>query len=316
MKNKVFVDGQEGTTGLKIHEYLNKREDIEVLFIDSENRKDIEARRALLNEADIVFLCLPDVAAKESVSLISNKNTRVIDASTAHRTDINWTYGMPELNKNQREIIKNSYRVSVPGCHATGFVATLNPLVSQAVVPKDYPITAYSISGYSGGGKNLIKWCEENHFSNMNSPKPYRFDLKHKHLPEMQKITGLDYEPVFTPMIANYYKGMSVTVPLFNRLLTKKYSVSDIHKILSEYYAGEDFINVVPLNIENYLEDGYLNVEANNDTNRLDIFVSGNEDQILITSRLDNLGKGASGAAIQNMNLMLGLEEKMGLRVK
>ena len=150
----------------------------------------------------------------------------------------------------------------------------------------------------------------------MNSPKPYRFDLKHKHLPEMQKITGLDYEPVFTPMIANYYKGMSVTVPLFNRLLTKKYSVSDIHKILSEYYAGEDFINVVPLNIENYLEDGYLNVEANNDTNRLDIFVSGNEDQILITSRLDNLGKGASGAAIQNMNLMLGLEEKMGLRVK
>lgn len=316
MKHKIFVDGQEGTTGLKIHEYLNKRDDIEVLFIDSEKRKDIEARRALLNEADIAFLCLPDVAAKESVSLIENKNTRVIDTSTAHRTDINWTYGMAELNKNQREAIKNSYRVAVPGCHATGFIAAVNPLVSQGVVPKDYPVTAYSISGYSGGGKKLINWCEENHFSNMDSPKPYRFDLKHKHLPEMQKITGLAYEPAFTPMIANYYKGMSVTVSLFTRLLNKNYSVSDIHGILTEYYSGEDFINVVPANIEDYLEDGYFDVEANNDTNRLDIFVSGNEDQILITARLDNLGKGASGAAIQNMNLMLGLDEKIGLRVK
>lgn len=316
MKYKVFVDGQEGTTGLKIHEYLNKRDDIEVLFIDSEKRKDIDARFALLNKADIAFLCLPDIAAMESVSLITNENTRVIDTSTAHRTDINWTYGMPELNKNQRDLIKNSYRVAVPGCHATGFIAALNPLVSQGVVPKDYPVTAYSISGYSGGGKKLINWCEENHFSNMNSPKPYRLDLKHKHLPEMQKLTGLAYEPTLTPMIANYYKGMSVTVPLFNRLLNKKYSVSDIHEVLSEYYAGENFINVVPLNIENYLEDGYLDVEANNDTNRLDIFVSGNQDQILITSRLDNLGKGASGAAIQNMNLMLGLDEKIGLSVK
>ncbi|EKQ54471.1 MULTISPECIES: N-acetyl-gamma-glutamyl-phosphate reductase [unclassified Clostridium] len=315
MKYKVFVDGSEGTTGLKIHEYLCKREDIEILSIESKYRKDIEARQALLNEADIVFLCLPDAAAKESISLINNKETRIIDASTAHRTNIDWTYGLPELNNKQRDKIKNSKRVTVPGCHATGFIALLYPLVGQGIVPKDYPIIAYSISGYSGGGKKLIKWCEDNHFSNMNSPKPYRLDLNHKHLPEMQKITGLSFEPAFTPMISNYYKGMSVSIPLFSRLLSNKYTVFDIHKILLEYYQDEKFINVIPQDIENSLEDGYLNVEANNDTNRLDIFVSGNENKILITSRLDNLGKGASGAAIQNMNLMLGLKEDTGLKV-
>jgi N-acetyl-gamma-glutamyl-phosphate reductase len=312
---KVFVDGSEGTTGLKINEYLYNRDDIEILSIELENRKDIEVRRILLNEADIVFLCLPDDSAKESVSLINNPKTRIIDASTAHRTNINWTYGLPELNKKQRDEIKNSNRVVVPGCHATGFITPLYPLVSQGIVPKEYPITAYSISGYSGGGKKLIKWYEDNHFSNMNSPKPYRFDLNHKHLPEMQKIAGLTYEPAFTPMISNYCKGMSVSIPLFTRLLSKKYIVSDIHEILSEYYASEDFINVLPLDIENSLEDGYLDVEANNDTNRIDILVSGNENEILLTSRLDNLGKGACGAAIQNMNLMLGLEEKISLRV-
>lgn len=315
MKYKVFVDGQEGTTGLKIHEYLQDRDDIEVLSIESENRKNIDARRTILNEADIVFLCLPDIAAKESVSLISNKKTRIIDASTAHRTDTKWTYGLPELNKNQREVIRNSHRVAVPGCHATGFIVSLYPLVNQDIVPTEYPITCYSVSGYSGGGKKLINLYEDNHFSNMNSPKPYRLDLKHKHLPEMQKITGLAYEPAFTPMISNYYKGMSVAIPLLPRLLNKKYTVSDIHKILSEYYAFEDFINVVPIDNENYLVDGYLDIEACNDTNRIDIFVSGNENEILLTARLDNLGKGASGAAIQNMNLMLGLEEKIGLKI-
>lgn len=312
MKYKVFVDGREGTTGLQIYEYLYKRDDIEILMIDEDKRKDVEARRALLNEADIVFLCLPDAAAKESVSLISNEKTRVIDASTAHRVNPDWTYGFPEL-KGQREKIKNSKRVANPGCHATGFIAMVAPLVEMGIIPKDYPVSAYSISGYSGGGKKLIKWCEEGHFEHNNSPKPYRFDLCHKHLPEMQKVAGLDFKPAFTPMIANYYKGMSVAVTLHTRLLTKKYTVSEIHDALCEYYKDEQFIKILPLDAAQSLEDGYLDVEGNNDTNRIDILVSGNEDEILITSRLDNLGKGASGSAIQNFNIMIGAEESKGL---
>lgn len=315
MKYKVFVDGQEGTTGLKIHDYLSNRSDIEVLHIESEYRKNIEARRILLNEADIAFLCLPDIAAKESVSLVSNSKTRIIDTSTAHRTDIKWIYGLPELNKKQRDMIRNSYRVSVPGCHATGFIISLYPLVKQGIVSKEYPVTCYSVSGYSGGGKKLIRWYENNHFSDINSPKPYALKLNHKHLPEMQKITGLVYPPVFTPIVSNYYKGITVSIPLLPRFLNKKYTVSDIHEILSEYYASEHFINILPLDNENYLEDGYLDIEACNNTNRIDIFVSGNENQILLTARFDNLGKGASCAAIQNMNLMLGLEEKNGLNI-
>lgn len=315
MKYKIFVDGQEGTTGLKIHDYLSNRSDIEVLHIESEYRKNIEARRILLNEADIAFLCLPDIAAKESVSLVSNSKTRIIDTSTAHRTDIKWVYGLPELNKKQRDMIRNSYRVSVPGCHATGFIISLYPLVKQGIVSKEYPVTCYSVSGYSGGGKKLIRWYENNHFSDINSPKPYALKLNHKHLPEMQKITGLVYPPVFTPIVSNYYKGITVSIPLLPRFLNKKYTVSDIHEILSEYYASEHFINILPLDNENYLEDGYLDIEACNNTNRIDIFVSGNENQILLTARFDNLGKGASGAAIQNMNLMLGLEEKNGLNI-
>ena len=315
MKYKVFVDGQEGTTGLRIHDYLSKRDDIEVLSIKSENRKDIESRRILLNEADIVFLCLPDIAAKESVSLVSNSKTRIIDASTAHRTDANWTYGIPELNKSQRDAIKNSYRVSVPGCHATGFVMSLYPLVNDGVVPKEYPITCSSITGYSGGGKNMIEWYEKGHFKNVGSPKHYSLKLNHKHLPEMQKVTGLAYPPVFTPIISNFYKGMAVSIPLLPRLLNKKVTAAEVHKFLSEYYASEPFVNVMPYEVDNYLEDGYLDAEGCNDTNRIDIFVFGNEDQILLTARLDNLGKGASGAAIQNMNLMLGADESTGLSV-
>ncbi len=312
MKYKVFVDGKEGTTGLQIYEYLYKRNDIELLIIDEDKRKDVEARRALLNEADIVFLCLPDAVAKESVSLITNPNTRVIDASTAHRVNPEWVYGFPEI-KGQREKIKNSKRVANPGCHATGFISIVKPLVSMGILPKDYPVSAYSISGYSGGGKKLIQWCEEGHFKHNNSPKPYRFDLMHKHLPEMQKITGLEFKPAFSPMIANYYKGMSVVVTLHTRLLSKKYTLEEVHHALKEYYKDEYFINILPIELSQSLEDGYFDVEENNDTNRIDILVSGNEDEIMITARLDNLGKGASGAAIQNMNIMLGTDENEGL---
>lgn len=315
MKHKVFVDGQEGTTGLKIHDYLSRRDDIEVLSINPENRKDVEARHVLLNDADIVFLCLPDIAAKESVSLVSNNKTRIIDASTAHRTDINWTYGLPELNKDQREAICNSYRVSVPGCHATGFIVSLYPLVKEGIVPKEYPINCYSISGYSGGGKKLIQWYKNGHFSNVHSPKNYALKLNHKHLPEMQKITGLAYPPIFTPIISDYYNGMTVSIPLLPQLLKDKLTAVGVHAFLSEYYNTEQFVNVMPLDFDSYLEDGYLDTEACNDTNRIDIFVFGNENQILLTARLDNLGKGASGAAIQNMNIMLGLEESTGLNV-
>jgi N-acetyl-gamma-glutamyl-phosphate reductase len=315
MKYKVFVDGQEGTTGLQIHDYLSVRADIEVLSIEKENRKDVESRRMLLNEADIVFLCLPDAAAKESVSLVENSKTCIIDASTAHRTDNSWVYGLPELNKSQREKIKNSKRISVPGCYATGFASLLYPLVKEGLVPKDYPITCYSVSGYSGGGKKLIGRFAQGNFAHINSPKHYALTLNHKHLPEMQKITGLENTPVFMPSIANFYKGMTVSVPLLTRLLNKNMTPESVHSFLSEHYCQERFIRVIPLNTDNYLEDGYLDAEECNDTNRLDIFVFGNEKQILLTARLDNLGKGASGAAIQNMNIILGLDEAIGLSI-
>lgn len=244
-----------------------------------------------------------------------DKHQLIIDGAPAHRIDTNWTYGLPELNKKQREAIRNSYRVSVPCCHATGFIISLYPLVKEGIVPKEYPINCYSIPGYSGGGKKLIQWYKNGYFSNMHSPKNYALKLDHKHLPEMQKITGLVYPPIFTPIISDYYNGMTVSIPLLPQLLKDKLTAADVHAFLTEYYSTEQFVNAVPLDFDSYLEDGYLDTEACNDTNRLDIFVFGNENQILLTARLDNLGKGASGAAIQNMNIMLGLEESTGLSV-
>jgi N-acetyl-gamma-glutamyl-phosphate reductase len=312
MKYKIFVDGQEGTTGLKINDYLSVREDIELLKIDSEKRKDPRERKRLINNADVVFLCLPDAAAKEAVSMIENEKTRVIDASTAHRTDPEWIYGFPELNPFQREKIKKSKRVAVPGCYATGFVSLINPLIKRGIIKKDYPIACCGISGYSGGGKKLIKNYEEGLVNNIHSHKYYSLGLTHKHVPEMQKITGLEYPPVFTPIVQNYYKGMTVSVPLVRRLLNA--SSYSILEIFESYYKDESFVRVIPKDNKEYLEDGFLNAEGCNDTNRLDIFVFGNNEEILLTARLDNLGKGASGAAIQNMNIMLGLKEDIGLR--
>lgn len=313
MKYKIFVDGQEGTTGLQIHERLAKITGLEILQIDPEKRKDINARKALLNEADVAFLCLPDAAAKESVSLVENKKTRIIDASTAHRTAEGWIYGIPELNKNQRNLIKNSTRVTNPGCYATGFAMALYPLVQAGFVPKDYPITCNAISGYSGGGKKLIEAFETKSLADCNSPKHYAFKLEHKHVPEMQKVAGLTSPPLFAPVVANFYKGMSVSIPLVPRLLDKKLSGKEIRDYLAEYYAGERFVNVMPFGAEDSFESGFLNMEACNGTNSLDIFIFGNDKQILLMSRLDNLGKGASGAAIQNMNIMLDLDEGTGL---
>lgn len=316
MKPKIFVDGQEGTTGLQIHEYLAKRSDLEILKIDYDKRRDIHERKRLLNEADIVFLCLPDAAAMESVSLIENDKTRVIDASTAHRTAEGWDYGFPELSNEHRKAIKFSKRVANPGCHATGFIAAVYPLIKEGILPKDYPLTSTSLTGYSGAGKNAIEKYEDSQYTEENTkcPRHYALGLTHKHLPEMQKVTGITYPPAFVPVISNFYKGMAVSIPLHTRLLPEKYSAKEIHSFLAEYYKNEKFVRVMPFNENTNLENGCLDTEGCNNTNRLDIFVYGHEYQIIILSRLDNLGKGASGAAIQNMNLMLDLDESTGLK--
>lgn len=315
MKYKVFVDGQEGTTGLQINDRLAKRTDLEILKIDAEKRKDIEERKRLLNEADIAFLCLPDAAAAESVSLVTSSNTRIIDASTAHRTAPGWTYGIPELGPDYREAIKNTKRLTNPGCYSTTFIMSLYPLVKLGIVPKDYPVTCSSISGYSGAGKKLIAKYEVTHeIENPESPKYYALKLMHKHIPEMQKVTGLDYKPLFTPVVSSYYKGMGTSVPLHTRLLSKKVSAADVREILAEYYQGQRFVNVMPFDSDSFLDsNSFFNLQECNDTNNIDIFVFGNDEQIMILSRLDNLGKGASGAAVQNMNIMLGLDEGLGL---
>lgn len=316
MRYKIFVDGQEGTTGLKIHERLENRNDIKILQIDTEKRKDPSERSKLLNEADIAFLCLPDAAAKESVSLVSNASTRIIDASTAHRTDSEWAYGFPELSPAYREAIRTSKRVSVPGCHASGFNLIMHPLVKEGIVPADYPVTCHSISGYSGAGKKMIEQyeSESRNDSELKSPRIYALGLQHKHLPEMKKVSGLSVNPLFSPIIGDYYQGMSVAIPLTPRLLPKKYSAGDIHGFFTEYYKGQYFVSVPDFDPDNYPGNGYLSATACNGTNRIELYVFGHDDQILLVSRFDNLGKGASGAAVQCMNIMLGFDEAAGLK--
>jgi N-acetyl-gamma-glutamyl-phosphate reductase len=314
MKKTVFIDGQHGTTGLKIHERLNGRKDIELIEIPVEKRKESEVKQKLLNEADIVFLCLPDDAARESVSLITNKSVCVIDGSTAHRVTKGWVYGLPELKKEQRSLIKNSKRIVVPGCHATGFISILYPLVSQGIVAPDYPITSHAIAGYSGGGKAMIVDYEsEGASDDIKNPRPYSLALNHKHIPEMTKIVGLAQPPLFTPTVVNVYNGEIIFIPLVVRYLKKKLSAEDIRAVLAEYYAGERFIKVMPYPPDDYLKDGFLTFTDCNDTNNLEIFVFGDRERILLSARFDNLGKGSSGTAVQNMNLVLGLPEDTGL---
>lgn len=309
-KPKVFIDGQEGTTGLQIHQRLADRDDIELLVIDPDKRKDLTERKHLINEADLVFLCLPDTAAVEAVSLIENSRTRVIDASTAHRTAPGWVYGFPELYKNPREIIGNARFVANPGCHATGFLASTAPLVSMRILPKDYPLTCFSLTGYSGGGKKMIAQYESaEKGEELYSPRVYGTTLRHKHLPEMQKISGLDTPPVFTPVVDDYYKGMATTIFLHNRYLVGQPTAKELSLILMAYYAGQSLVTVAPYSEE----PAYLAANTLAGTDKLEITVSGHEGQSIVTARFDNLGKGASGAAVQNMNLMLGFEETRGL---
>ncbi len=313
MKYKIYVDGSEGTTGLKINERLEKRDDIEILKIDPEKRKDINERKKYINNADIVFLCLPDSAAKEAVSFTKNPSTKIIDASTAHRTNSDWAYGLPELSKGHREKIQNSKRVAVPGCYATGFISIVYPLIAGNLLPKDYPVTSHALSGYSGGGKKLIAQFEAPEGHNFESPQLYALGLSHKHIPEMTVISGLEQSPIFSPIVCSYFKGMSVCVPLYRKLLSGTPSVENIHAFIADYYSNEKFIKVMPLGTEKEFPNSFIGATRVNDTNYLEIYVTGNEEQIMLVSVLDNLGKGSSGAAIQNMNIMLGFDEDTGL---
>jgi N-acetyl-gamma-glutamyl-phosphate reductase len=314
MKKTVFVDGQHGTTGLKLRERLESRKDIEVIEIPDDKRKDPATKRKLLNEADIVFLCLPDDAARESVSLIINNAVCIIDGSTAHRVTEGWTYGLPEIKKEQRNLIKKSKRVTVPGCHAAGFILILYPLVAGGIVSPDYPVTCHAVAGYSGGGKALIgEYQNENTPDYIRKPRPYSLGLNHKHLPEMTKITGLARPPVFAPTVVDVYNGEIVSIPLVAEHMEKRLTAADIRETLSEYYAGERFVKVMPYPPNDCLQGGFLTFTDCNGTNNLEIFVFGNEDRILLAARYDNLGKGASGTAVQNMNIILGLPETTGL---
>lgn len=313
MKTKIFIDGSEGTTGLRIYERFEGRDDIELLRISGELRKDVTERKRLINESDITFLCLPDAAARESVSLVENDKVRIIDTSTAHRTESGWAYGFPELSAKHRDAIKNGKRVAVPGCHATGFISVVYPLIAGGVLPSDYPVAAFSLTGYSGGGKKMIAEYEaEGRNKDIDAPREYALTQTHKHLKEMKAITGLSKEPLFSPIVADYYSGMVVSVPLYTEYLKKCKNPKEMTEYFAEYYKGEPFIRVV----ENGNEDLYGGMLSGNSLSGWDglkIYITGNEERMVLSAQFDNLGKGASGAAVQCLNIFMGCEEKKGL---
>jgi N-acetyl-gamma-glutamyl-phosphate reductase len=326
MTHSVFIDGEAGTTGLQIRERLEGRSDLKVLSIDPERRKDAGARAELLNAADAVILCLPDDAAKEAVSMITSNTTRVIDASTAHRTASGWTYGFAEMDRDQRQAIRSARLVSNPGCYPTGFIGLVRPLVEAGLIPADFPLTVNAISGYSGGGKGLIAEFEDAPPPSGSSDafRVYGLTLAHKHLGEMQVHGGLEHPPVFAPSVGRYAQGMIVEVPLQLWALPEKPKVMELRKVLAKAYQGEAFVEVASTEECARLQQaragaaGYnaeLDPEALNGTNRMKLYVFGNEErgQARLMAVLDNLGKGASGAAVQNLNLMLGLPEATGL---
>lgn len=317
MKPKVYIDGKEGTTGLQIYDRLAGRQDIDLLLIDEEKRKDRVERQKLMNAADVVFLCLPDAAAIEAVTMVENPHTRIIDASTAHRVNPAWDYGFPELSKAHREAIVKSRRVANPGCHATGFISIVYPLVTMGILPRDTLLSCFSLTGYSGGGKKMIAQYEaEDRGELLSSPALYALTQGHKHLPEMQTVCGLKYRPVFTPIVDDYYKGMATTVAIHMSQLRGVFTLRGVWKAFSDYYAGQKLVHVAadPTGKDEYIDAGskiYGGAKAGD--NDLSIVVAGNDQQLTITALFDNLGKGASGAAVQNMNLMLGFEETAGL---
>ncbi len=312
MKPKIYIDGKDGTTGLQIYDRLAARSDIDLLLIDEDKRKDPAERKKLMAAADIVFLCLPDAAAVEAVALAEGTNARIIDASTAHRTAPGWVYGFPELKKGQREAIAKAKYVANPGCHATGFIAIAAPLVQAGVLPADADLCCFSLTGYSGGGKKMIAQYEAAEKGEaLYSPGLYGLGQNHKHLPEMQKICGLTKPPVFTPIVDDYYKGMATTVPLHMDQLTGVSALHEVWQVLADHYAGEKLVRVAPEGAGDLGGKLYGNAKAGD--NDLTLVAAGNDETFTITALFDNLGKGASGAAVQNMNIMLGLEETTGL---
>ena len=304
----VFIDGKEGTTGLQIFERLGKRKDLNIITLPEELRKDPAARKQCINGADIVFLCLPDAAAKESVALCENDKVKILDASTAHRTNPDWAYGFPELSAQHRKKIAEGKRVAVPGCHASGFISLVYPLIAGGIIAPDYPLVCHSVTGYSGGGKKMIAEYEaEGRSAELDSPRQYALGQKHKHLPEMQAVCGLAYAPSFQPIVSDYYCGMCVSVPLHVRLMQKKMDVRALKEYFAEYYARQNFIKIAQES------KSFLPANPLAGTNDMEIYIDGNEERILLASVFDNLGKGASGAAVQCMNIMLGIDERTSL---
>ena len=309
MKPIVYIDGKEGTTGLQIYDRIGARDDITLLLIDEDKRKDPVERQKLMNAADLVFLCLPDAAAREAVTLVTNPATRIIDASTAHRTSPGWDYGFAELSPRHRAAIQASRRVANPGCHASGFIAIVYPLVACGLLPPDALLSCHSITGYSGGGKKMIAQYEApDRPAELDSPRQYGLTLNHKHLPEMQKLCGLAYAPIFNPIVADFYKGMAVSVPLHSAWVGGR-SAEEVRQALAAHYEGQALVHVAP----EVVCDGMLASNPLAGTNEMELCVCGNAERMTVVARFDNLGKGASGAAVQNMNLMLGFAEKAGL---
>lgn len=309
MNPKVFIDGEAGTTGLQIAERLKDRTDIDLISIHADKRKDVDERARLINKADAVILCLPDDAARLSVSLVTNPNTVVIDASTAHRVSSGWVYGFAEMDRGQRSVISAAKRISNPGCYPTGFIALVRPLVKAGLVPHDWPVSVNAVSGYSGGGKPMISEFETR--ETQDNFRIYGLGQQHKHPPEMKKFSGLSHLPMFTPAVGRYAQGMIVEVPLPLWALPGKPGRKAVHAALSAAYAGERFVKVIPLAEGDAVKS--LDAEGCNDTNRLELYVFGTDEQARLVARLDNLGKGASGAAVQNLNIALGLDEGAGL---
>lgn len=311
---KLFIDGQEGTTGLNIARRLAGREDIALIPIAEDLRKDPGERRRKMAQADVAILCLPDEAAREAVSLAEGLSLRILDASTAHRTAPGWAYGFPELSPAHREAVRTGSRVAVPGCHASGFAALVYPLVAAGLLPKDYPLVCHSVTGYSGGGKKMIVQYESPDRSpELSSPRQYALSQAHKHLPEMQAVCGLSYPPIFDPIVGDFYGGMVVTVPLHTRLLSGSPTRQRVHEAFAAHYAGERLIRVLPLSAQEDFQ-GFLAANTLKGKDFLEILIGGNDDRLMLAARFDNLGKGASGAAVQCLNLMLGAPEDVGLQ--